>query len=199
VKKPNKGQSQRPWLISYLGRMRVAFLIFFCGSAALAAELVPDDRSAVFSRERGAEFVKAVCLSAPDGVTGFWSPVLADLRGIEASLPSFLKATRPELLAWLDGIYEGASRWTWLRRQAAGVSKSDRRLLLVSYVCEYPPETLQKEKERKARVEKMGPRYDINAWKTALIAIHDGGMSYFRVLFDPTTRQFVWYEENFSP
>jgi hypothetical protein len=187
-----------PWRIFDVN-MRLALVALICGSVALAAEAVPDDRSAVFPREHAADFVKAVCLSVPDGITGFWSPALTDLRGVEASLSPFLRRRRPELLAWLNGVYEGASRWTWLRRQAVGIRQGEQRLLLVSYACEYPPETLQKEKERKARVERMGLRYDANAWKTEPLFINDGGMSYFRALFDPAKREFIWYEENFSP
>jgi len=188
------------WLIFDVGQsMRTAILSLICGAVASAAEVVPAERSAVFPREQALQFVHAVCVSVPDGITGFWSPAVSELKGIETSLPHFLRKVRPELLAWLDGVYEGQTRWTWLRRQAVGVMIEDRRLLLVSYVCEYPRESSQRENERKARAVKTGRSYDAESWKKKPLFVRDGGMSYFRVLFDPAKREFTWYEENPTP
>jgi hypothetical protein len=188
------------WLIFDVGQnMRVTILSLICGAVAFAAESVPEERSAVFPREQALQFVHTVCHSIPDDITGFWSPAVSELKGIETALPPFLKKVRPELLEWLGGVYEGQTRWTWLRRQAAGVIKGDDRLLLVSYVCEYPPESAQREKEMKVKTEKMGRRYDEESWKKKPLFVHDGGMSYFRVLFDPAKREFTWYQENKTP
>ena len=176
--------------------MRAILLSQLLASVARSAEAVPDDRTAVFPRTEAGNFIFAVCQSFPGKITGFWSPAISDLKDIELALPALLTTKRPELLTWLNGTYEGATRWTWLRRQAIGVLIEDRPFLLISYICEYPAETRQKEKEVKASMERMGLPYKAERLKAVPIAVTHGGMSYFRALFDVSKRSFTSYEEN---
>jgi hypothetical protein len=176
--------------------MRAIALILLLCRSALGAEFVPDDRTALFPIARAQDFAEAVCLQVPDGITGYWLPALTDLRGIEAGLISFLDRVGPRYAKWLRGDAQHTSRWPWLRRQAIGVLKKDARYLLVVYDFEDPAETAIKEKERKARSEKLGVPYRPDLWKRYPLVFHGRGSSYFRVLFDLQKREFVWYEEN---
>jgi hypothetical protein len=43
--------------------------------------------------------------------------------------------------------------------------------------------------------------YDPNWWKSQPIqaVVMDGGIDYFRVIYDLSAKRFTWYDENISP
>lgn len=176
--------------------MRALIFIVVLSIRAFAAELVSDERTAVFSTDKARDFTEAVCVEIPAGITGFWTPGLSDLRGIESSLVSFLQRVRPERARFLLGGAKGRARWSWIQRQAAGILKGDEKYLLVVYHFEDPAETAQKDKEVRARAEQLGQQYRPDRWKDSPLVFHGRGSAFFRVLFDVTKREFVWYEEN---
>jgi hypothetical protein len=53
------------------GKKMRALLAIIIVSHAFAAELIPQERTAVISREKALGFVHAVCLAVPEGVTEF--------------------------------------------------------------------------------------------------------------------------------
>ncbi len=175
--------------------MRALIVIVFLSIRAFAAGLVSDERTAVFPADRGRDFTEAVCLEVPPGITGFWTPALSDLRSIESNLLPFLHRVRPESATFLLSGPKGVARWSWILRQATGILKGDAKYLLVVYHFEDPAETAQKDNEGRARAEKLGRQYKPR-WKDVPLVFHGRGGGFFRVLFDVTSREFVWYEEN---
>ncbi len=176
--------------------VRTLIVLAVSSIQAFAIELVPDERTAVFPTDKARDFTDVVCLEPPAGITGFWTPSLSDLRGIETSLVSFLRKGRPARATFLLGGATGQARWTWIRRQATGILKEDGKYLLVVYHFEDPAETAQQDKEVRERAEKLGRPYRPDRWKDAPLVFHGRGSAFFRVLFDLTKREFVWYEEN---
>ncbi len=173
--------------------MRAFLAIIIICAQAFAAELIPEDRTALIPREKALQFVHAFCLHVPEGIIAFWTPAAVDLRDVESSLLPFLQKVRPEFAIWFSGGPDSGPRWSWVRRQAVGVQRGDVRFLLIAYHCELPAETAQRENEVKA---KMGDQYRPDGWKQRPLTAHGGGPSYFRVLFDTKKREFTWYEEN---
>lgn len=49
---------------------------------------------------------------------------------------------------------------------------------------------------QRKEVEAEGRPYDPEWWKKSPIGVMDGGSSFFRVVYDPRTKQFIWYEQN---
>ncbi len=147
--------------------------------APSAVVLVPAERTVIFSKDKARDFVHTVCFVPPPEITDYWTPVAKDLEGVETGLEAYLKSQgRPDHHNWA-GSY----------RQVVGVLEGKKPLLLLSYFI-MDVTTMDK----KAAAD--DPRNDPDRWKKEAIWANDGGDVYFRVIFDPQSKQFIWYERN---
>ena len=78
-----RASSRRGSSLTFGKTMRALIVTVFLSASVFAAELVPDERTAIFPTEKARDFTEAVCLEVPPGITGFWTPALSDMRGIE--------------------------------------------------------------------------------------------------------------------
>lgn len=182
--------------------MRRIFLIaasISVGSLAHGEDLVSSDHTAIFPADRAAELVSSVCYKPPSEITGYWTPREADLTGIEDNLDAYLRTVeRPSEKELMTG-QRRTIHWDWRYRQVAGITRGDHKLLFLSYFSPGPPEMrAAMEAARRQAIEREGGTYDPERWKKTPVVIADGGSGFFRVLFDLTTRTFVWYEQNGS-
>lgn len=145
--------------------------------------LVAPERTVIFPKEKAAALLQAACFFKPQGITAYWTPVEKDLAGAEDGLEAFLKA---------HGRIRHDS-WVNYRRQVAGVEFDRARLLFMSYFStDLTP-------EEKQQIADKDPRYDPDRWKKEPFWMNDGGEAYFRVIYDPPQRQYIWYERNNDP
>lgn len=154
------------------------------GSGDAAASLVPPERTFIFPKETAAKLLQAACFLRPDDITGYWTPATADLVGIEAGLERFLASQH-----WMKR-YE----WRDYYRQVAGLQQPEGRTLFLSYfVMEVPPPP---EKSADTKSESAGKT---DRWQREPYWANDGGDTYFRVIYDPAKKEFVWFERNNPP
>jgi hypothetical protein len=152
-------------------------------SPAPATVLVSLDRTVIFPKEKAAALLQAACFFRPQGISGYWTPTEQDLEGAEAGLDEFLKAS---------GRVRHDS-WTNYRRQVTGVEFDRARLLFMSYFStELTP-------EERAQIAANNHTYDPDRWKKEPFWINDGGEAYFRVIYDPPQKKYIWYERNNDP
>ena len=127
----------------------------------------------------------------PEGVTAFWTPDESDLAGVEDHLEDYLK------VMWMKSR-EGRKEmpeWKAYYRQVGGIVQNGERLLFISYAWAWWMDP-QFEASRKKETERSGRHYEAGWWKTKPIFVYDGGSAYFRVIYDPKKKQFVWYDKN---
>lgn len=153
---------------------------FILVAVRCAAQVVPAERTAVFPAAKAADLIKTVCYQPPDGLTGYWTPETKDLQGVEDNLVAYLKSIR----------VNGQRDWTNFRRQVTGAKRGDETLLFISYYFFHPSHDAQAKETLRG--------YDPDAWKRTPYRVFDGGESVFRVLYDITRKQFIWYERNGS-
>ncbi len=146
-------------------------------SAPVAGPLIPAGHAVIFPADQAPGLLKEVCFTAPDGITGYWTPKEADLAGIEQTLPAYLKAQNATERHWPD-----------FYRQVAGVQRGADRFIFLNYFV--TTERTQGEGED----NRSGAAAD--RWKTTPYWVNDGGDWFFRVLFDVGQKKFVWYEHN---
>lgn len=153
--------------------------------------LVPIERTAIFSLERARDLL-SVCYSQPEGISGFWSPEEKDLVGVEDHLEEYLVVARTK-------VHEDRKQLrdqTHYYRQVCGVLVKGERLLFISYAWAPDLSDPRIETDRRQEAERRGRRYDPDWWKNTVIAVCDGGSDFFRVMYDPKKKEFVWYEQN---
>ena len=141
------------------------------------------ERTAIWAKDSAPALLRAVCFYPPPGIAGFWSPVAGDLEGVESGLEKFLETQ------------ERKSRepWTHYFRQVAGLLQAGQRTLFLSYfVTDLDP------RSRNAAAAN-DPAKLAERLRQEPFWMNDGGDTYFRVIFDLTTREFSWYERNGDP
>ena len=142
--------------------------------------LVPMEKTAIFPEGKGAALLRAACFDQPTGITGYWTPTTGDLDGVEAGLEKFLEeqGRKPQ------------SDWSRHFRQVAGLRQDGERTLFLSYFvieAEGPPGTPAGTPDSAKLPER---------WKQEAFWNNDGGDTFFRVIYDPSKREFIWYERN---
>lgn len=150
--------------------------------------LVSKERTAIFPKEKALLLISSVCYqrrSPVDGITAFWTPTEEDLAGVESPLESYLERNastyhRSALLPVRD--------WAGYYRQVAGIVIGDRKLLFLNYHYAGSAEM----QALRARMQNTP-----DEWKTIpLLRGPDWGYRFFRVIWDPGKKTFVWYEED---
>jgi len=169
-------------------------IVALATSATFGRDLVPAAQTVIFPKERARELL-GVCYQPPEGVSGFWTPSEKDLTRVEDGLEPYLAEMRakkggppPDSARWL--------KWEDYFRQVIGVEIGGERFIFISY---YHGRELKNPKEiadMKAEYARRGKVYDPDWWKQRNLIVSDGGYAYFRVLFDPRKRKFVWHEQN---
>ncbi len=176
--------------------MRILGFIFLlsaiAGCAGKSGNLVPENQSVIFPKEKASELINGVCYRPPSGITGYWTPQERDLFGVEIDLEEFIEKKLSE-----RNLPSPKRLWSQYRRQATGVLRNDQRLLFISYSRNSPPEVQARAEElRMQQSIRTGHPYDPEEWKKQPIRIMDGGSEVFRVIYDPKKKIFLWYEEN---
>jgi hypothetical protein len=101
------------------------------------------------------------------GPTEFWTPTSADVKELEARLPSFLHAEALGAGDTREDIIEVRRRVRTYRRQYVGfVLEGKRQILLNAF-----------------------PKDEEFAWKRQFIRVSDGGASYWTILYDVRQRR----------
>jgi hypothetical protein len=163
-------------------------------TGAIARDLVPAEQTAIFTKERGQQLL-GVCYHAPESITGFWTPREEDLVGVEDELEAYLAEVRTKK----DGASKDAARrlnWQDYFRQVVGVEIGGEKLLFISYYWGQELKNPSMIADRKADLKREGRAYDPEWWRKQIMAVSDGGLAYFRVLYDLKKRKFVWHEQN---
>jgi hypothetical protein len=165
-----------------------------CVLASASANAVPptagDLRTAIFPEEKASALVSSVSYSPPDGIVSYWRPSLAQIPTEERKLEAFLRerAQHEEPLVW---------KWQHYMRQVAGIVIGGKKLVFVSYYYAGTEEAwAQRENIRKEELQRRGQSYSPDWWRSKPLLVMDGGYRYFRVVYDPSTEEFVWYEQN---
>ncbi len=121
--------------------------------------LVPDYNGVIMSS-------KPPMLWYPSGeITGIWSPSLADVKNMEAALPSYLEGAG-------EDTFHGYRVWEELDtyyRQYGGVLIDNQPAIYTSYTCDAPWAD----------------------WQHQWLIVIDGGSCYFQTLYDLTTGAFL--------
>jgi hypothetical protein len=102
------------------------------------------------------------------GPTEFWTPTSADVKELEARLPSFLHAEALGAGDAREDIIEVRRRLRTYRRQYVGLVLDGKRQILLNAF----------------------PKDEDFAWKREFIEVSDGGASFWRVLYDVRQRRF---------
>jgi hypothetical protein len=108
-------------------------------------------------------------MMADEDVTGYWTPIEADIQAMEAALPAFLLAEEQREGSLIqqraaEGMYQQLDRYT---RQYVGVNAGGEKLIWGNYFCHHGGE-----------------------WQETLVLVEDGGACYFSVTFNPATGEF---------
>jgi len=149
-----------------------------------------DARTAIFSEELAPLLVSRVCYRPPERIVSYWLPSLSDLPNAEETTEKFLRERV---------LHEECPEWKWPHyiRQVAGVVIDGRKFVFVSYYYAGSADAwAQKESWRIEERKRRGEQPSVDWWRSEPLYIIDGGYRYFRVLYDPETKQFVWYEQN---
>ena len=151
----------------------------------------PCGKTARFPPEKIPDLL-GVCLRPPGGVTGFWVPEIKALGGVEDSLQAYLASV------WTKSGHEKKEipEWKHYYRQVGGIIRNDERQIFISYAWAPLMKNPQVQADRKKEAEARGRLYDPDWWKTQSIFVQDGGWMFFRVIYDPKKKQFVWYDDN---
>ena len=170
---------------------RLGILVATLVLAGCSKTLVPRERTSIFSQDKAPDLI-GVCLRPPEGITGFWTPEEKDLKGAEDGLEDYLLSAssgvrnpRKELPAWQQYY-----------RQVAGVVKNGERLLFVSYAFFPLMRDSSFVARQKLELEQAGRTYDPDWWRSQVLSVNDGGSAFFRVLYDPKKKKFIWYDQN---
>jgi len=154
-------------------------ILFFAGCQTVV--LIPPERTAIFPVELTPQLL-LICDELPRGVSEsiFWTPKETDLVDLDTRLPAYLKKT---MLVMAENSDRGLPLWERYCRQVGGIVVNGKRMILVSY----------------ARFDHLfGLEADPEWWRKGVVAVNDGGSDYFRVIYDPSTRQFIWYDQNWT-
>jgi hypothetical protein len=143
-----------------------------------AKQLVQSERTAIFPAKSAENLIKTVCYGPPV-VTGYWTPKVKDLEGVEDALIDYLRSEK----------VEEKKDWSEFRRQVVGVKRGEEMLLFI-YYFHFDRGIEEDLKSRKT------PGYDPGAWRKTPYVVNDGGSWFFRVLYDVKKKRFIWYESN---
>lgn len=153
--------------------------------------LVPMERTAIFPKELASNLLR-LSYDPPEGITSFWTPTEKDLIGIEDHLEEYLS----EIWREKESRDVKMANWASYYRQVSGIVINGEKMIFISYA--YSP--LMNEPsvvaDRIKYAEKRGQIYDANWWKTNAIVAADGGSLFFRVLYNPNKKQYIWYDQN---
>jgi hypothetical protein len=120
----------------------------------------------ILKPEHAPKLVKNCNPEIPPDITGYWMPSIADAQEMEKFLPDFLL---------LGPIHRQFSDYY---RQYVGVIAGGRKLVYVSAF--HLPSEWQAHSH----------------WRTSPVTVCDGGSDYWRVSFDPQTKQFSHWDVN---
>lgn len=153
--------------------------------------LVPMERTAIFPKELAPNLLR-LSYDPPEGISSFWTPSEKDLDGVEDHLEEYLSKI------WLEKESRDIkmTNWEYYYRQVGGIVINGKKMLFISYAWSTLISDPQLVSDRKFWAKKQGRVYDPNWWKTDNIGAHDGGSLFFRVVYDPSKKQFVWYDQN---
>jgi hypothetical protein len=126
-----------------------------------------DTRFAILPTPEGRAVIDQCSRSAPEHVTHFWRPTVAQVEAAEKALPAFLHAKGHK--DWLRGSF----------RQYVGVVVAGRRLI---YLNAFPAPTPGTADARDAR--------------TKAYIVCDGGSSFWGAEYDPATGRFQHLDSN---
>jgi membrane protease YdiL (CAAX protease family) len=126
-------------------------------------------RSVILKAKHGPELVKACMQTNISNVTEFWAPSLADAQELEKQLPSFI-AEHASLRRSIAEDY----------KQYVGVISKGRRLIFVSAFH-------------------IDPQIDGSlklGWRHSPIIVCGGGDEFWRIEYNPETKEFTNFETN---
>ena len=167
-----------------------AFCVLACAIANAAPSVARDFRTAIFPEDKASVLVSSVCYSPPEGIASYWRPSPAEVPNEDVAFEAFLRerVQRAERLEW---------KWEHYLRQVAGVVIGGKKLVFVSYYYVGSKEArAQRESVRKEEFQRRGQSYSPDWWRAEPLLVMDGGYRYFRVVYDPAIKKFVWYEQN---
>jgi hypothetical protein len=170
--------------------MRAFVMAFAMTLAGCEKVCVPADRTAIFPAEQAPDLLR-VSVRPPEKVSGYWTPSLADLRRVEETLEVFhLRASKRTSGSVAPG------GWRHYYRQVTGIIHDGRKSLFLSYAWLPEERDPAQEAMRRKDAEAAGRSYLPDSWKHRAIVVSDGGWMYFRVIYDLSGQQFVWYDDN---
>lgn len=170
--------------------LRATFLIVVLAVTGCSKDLVPADRTAIFPKENATALL-GLCFHEPGGISGYWTPQPADMAGVEDHLQAYLRS-RPRR----QSPPTVEPNWGEYYRQVTGIEIGGQRYLFIAYAPFPYMHDPRYVADQKKELETQGRRYDPDWWRKYPLAVSDGGSAFFRVVYDPRTKQFVWYEQN---
>ena len=151
----------------------VSLLLFFITSVQLLA--VEDMKwTAIFGQNKAKKLISLTSYETPKGITGYWTPRVQDLKGVEEKLNSYLKE---------QGVEKAKDFSTYIR-QVTGVKKGEDKYLYLYY----------SEDVFRSLTDTKKP--SIEHWRLHPRTICDGGDGVFRVLYFLKDKKFIWFECN---
>ncbi len=145
--------------------------LLFAGAAAAAPMLDPHD-GVVLPPQIAPQLLKQCSRAAPSGFQSIWMPDLPQIRDLEARLPAALGSALQKA---------GASRYApadYLR-QYAGFTVNGRKIIYVNGML-----------RRGVDNEALPPEFRRD-WRHQPVVVCDGGVGYFGVEYDPSTKTFA--------
>jgi hypothetical protein len=150
--------------------VRVALLLTLFSLAAYGANTMVSPQSVILAAEFGPVLVKSCWGESPiaGDITGYWSPTISDAGQMEQALPAYLEHS--EVHRPFSDYY----------RQYVGIIANGKRLVFVSAFAKDHAEDWARDQ----------------GWLRKPIIVCGGSTDFWRVAFDPETKQFSHWDVN---